>query len=357
MTISFGSDNHAGIHPEVLAAIAEANVGRAAAYGDDPWSARLEEVLRGHLGEHARSFPALTGTGANVVGLSAAVPRWGAVVCARTAHVVGDEGGAPEKVAGLKLVGVESPDGRLAPETVAAALDRRDDVHRAEPAVVSITQATELGTVYTPEEVRAIADLAHEHGLLVHVDGARIANAAAALDVPLRALTTDAGVDLLSLGGTKNGALAAEAVVVLDASTARGAVLAEGVRRLRMTSMQLASKSRFVSAQLLALFDGDLWLRNARQANAMAARLRAGIDAGVAAGALPGVVPAFATDTNGVFVTLPGRVADVLREQFAFADWDASGLVRLMCGFDATEGEVDALLAALRAAVAGSAPA
>ena len=351
MTITFGSDNHAGIHPEVLAAIAEANVGPAPAYGDDPWTARLDEVLRGHLGESARAFPVLTGTGANVLGLSAAVPRWGAVVCARSAHVVGDEGGAPEKVAGLKLLPVDAPEGRLTPELVAPMLAGRDDVHRAEPAVVSITQATELGTLYSPAQVAELAEQAHAHGLLLHVDGARIANAAAALDLPLRALTTDVGVDLVSLGGTKNGALAAEAVVVLDAASPRGAEVAEGVRRLRMSGMQLASKSRFVAAQLLALFDGDLWLRNARAANAMAARLRAGIDERVAAGLLPGVVPVYPSEVNGVFVELPARVAAELRSGFVFYDWPGEpGVVRLMCGFDASEGDVDALLGALERA-------
>ena len=348
MTISFGSDNHAGIHPEVLAAVAEANVGRAPAYGDDPWTARLDEVLRGHLGESARAFPVLTGTGANVLGLSAAVPRWGAVVCARTAHVVGDEGGAPEKVAGIKLLPVDAPEGRLTPELVAPMLAGRDDVHRAEPAVVSITQATELGTLYSPAQVAELAEQAHAHGLLLHVDGARIANAAAALDLPLRALTTDVGVDLLSLGGTKNGALAAEAVVVLDAASPRGAEVAEGVRRLRMSGMQLASKSRFVAAQLLALVDGDLWLRNARAANAMAARLRAGIEAGLAAGEIHGVGFTQPTEVNGVFATLPPGAADQLRERFRFYDWDvAKGEVRWMCSFDTQPDDVDAFVTEL----------
>lgn len=357
MTLSFGSDNHAGIHPEVLAALGAANGGRALAYGDDPWTARLEDVMRGHLGSGARTFPVLTGTGANVVGLSAAVPRWGAVVCARTAHVMCDEGGAPEQVAGLKMLTVETPDGRLTPELAARETWGFDDVHRARPSVLSLTQSTELGTVYAPEQIGALAEHAHAHGMLLHVDGARIANAAASLDLPLRALTSDVGVDLLSLGGTKNGALAAEAIVVLDAATERGAALAAGIARQRMSGMQLASKSRFVAAQLLALFEGDLWLANARHANVMAARLRAGIDRGVAQGRLPGVMVAHPTEANGVFVALPPGVAQALRGRVTFHVWDAArGVVRWMCGFDTTAGEVDALLGELESAVAGTSP-
>ena len=249
----FASDNYSGVHPEVLAAIAEANGGHQVAYGEDVYTARLQEVVAQHFGKDATAWPMFNGTGANVVGLQAMLPRWGAVICADTAHIHVDEGGAPEKSAGIKLLPVATDDGKLTPELIAAEAWGWGDEHRAQPLVVYLTQSTELGTVYTPDEVKAITDYAHEHGMRVYMDGARIANAAASLGLPLRAFTTDVGVDVLSLGGTKNGALLAEAVVVLDPDAADGLVY------LRKNQMQLASKMRFISAQLLALFDGDLY--------------------------------------------------------------------------------------------------
>lgn len=335
----FASDNYAGVHPEVLTALAAANTGHVVAYGEDPWTARLQDVVRDHLGPTATAYPVLNGTGANVVALQAMLPRWGAVVCSQVAHVHTDENGAPERVGGLKLLPVPTPDGRLTPELVDREAWGFGDVHRAQPGVVSLTQATELGTVYTPQSVREICDHAHALGMKVHMDGSRLANAAAHLGVPLRALTTDAGVDVLSLGGTKNGLLLGEAVVVLDPDAV------DGVEYLRKSAMQLASKMRFVSAQLVALYEGDLWLRSARHANAMAARLRAGLDA-------LGLDIAVPTEANGVFVRLPARVAAELRRRWRFYDWDPSdGTVRLMCAFDTTEQDVDELLAATRAAL------
>ncbi|GIG39369.1 threonine aldolase [Cellulomonas phragmiteti] len=342
----FASDNYAGVHPEVLAAVAAANVGHVPAYGDDPWTERLQDVVRAQLGEQAVAYPVVNGTGANVVALQAMLPRWGAVVCTESAHVHTDENGAPERVGGLKLLTVPTPDGRLTPELVARQAWGFGDVHRAQPGVVSLTQSTELGTVYTPEAVRELCDQAHALGMRVHVDGARLSNAAASLGLPLRALTTDCGVDVLSLGGTKNGLLLAEAVVVLDPSAV------DGVEYLRKAGMQLASKMRFVSAQLVALYEQDLWRRSAHHANAMAARLRAGIDA---IGTLQVTQP---TEANAVFVRLPADVAQALRRRWRFYDWDvADGTVRLMCAFDTTEQDVDDLLAALRSAVGGTGPA
>lgn len=340
----FASDNYSGVHPEVLAAIVEANGGHQVAYGEDVYTARLQEVVRGHFGEQAEVWPMFNGTGANVVGLESMLPRWGAVICADTAHIHVDEGGAPEKSAGIKLLPVATPDGKLTPELIDAEAWGWGDEHRAQPLVVYITQSTELGTLYTPEEIRAITEHAHARGMKVFVDGARLANAAAALDLPLRAFTTDAGVDMLSLGGTKNGALAAEALVVLDPSAA------EGLAYLRKHQMQLASKMRFVSAQLLALLDGDLYLRIARHANAMALRLSEAVQAGVDDGTLPGVALTQRTQVNAVFATLPDGVADRLRESFRFYDWDpATGEVRWVCSFDTTEQDVDAFVTALRA--------
>ena len=338
----FASDNYAGIHPEVLAAISAANGGHQIAYGEDDYTARLGEVIRSEFGEQAEVFPVFNGTGANVVSLTALLPRWGSVVATSTAHIHTDEGGAPEKVAGLKLFVVPTPDGKLTPELLATEAWGMDDEHRAEPAAVSITQTTELGTLYTPAEVRAIADAAHAHGLAVHMDGARIWNAAAALGVPFREFTTDAGVDILSFGGTKIGALGVEAIVVLNPERVSDIV------RLRKTAMQLSSKMRFFSAQLLALFDG-VGLRAAEHANAMASRLRAALEAGIADGSITNLSFSQATQANAVFAVLPNDAADRIRARFRFYDWDrAAGQVRWMTAFDTTEADIDAFVAAIR---------
>lgn len=339
----FGSDNYAGAHPEVLAAVVAANGGHQPAYGADVYTARLHDVLAEHFGRPVEAYPVFTGTGANVVALQSMVPRWGAVICTEWAHINTDENAAPERVAGLKLLTVPTTDGKLTPALVEQRAGGRGDEHRAQPAVVSLTQSTEVGTCYTPDEVAALCAAAHRLGLRVHVDGARIANAAASLGVPLREMTTDPGVDVVSLGGTKNGALAAEAIVVLDPAAV------DGVRYLRKVDMQLASKMRFVSAQLLALFDGDLWLRSASRANAMAARLRDGL------AAVPGVEIALPVEANAVFAVLPPGVAERVRERYWFYDWDGRpGMVRLMCSFDTTPDDVDGLVAAVAGAAGGA---
>ena len=339
----FASDNYSGISPEVLEALARANGGHQVAYGEDDYTARLRDVVVRHFGEGATVWPMFNGTGANVVGMQSMLPRWGAVICASTAHVHVDEGGAPEKSAGIKLYPVRTEDGKLTPELIASEAWGWGDEHRAQPLVVYLTQSTELGTLYTPDELRAITTYAHAHGMKVYLDGARLSNAAAALGLPLRAFTTDVGIDALSLGGTKNGALGAEAVVVLDEAASSGLVY------LRKSHMQLASKMRFVSAQLLALFEGDLYLRNAGHANAMARRLRDGVEAGIADGSLPGVRFTQDTHVNAVFAVLPDGVADRLRQRFRFYDWDAAtGEVRWVCSFDTTPEDVDAFVDALR---------
>jgi len=338
----FASDNYSGIHPEVLAAIAAANEGHQIAYGEDQYTARLQEVFRSRFGEQVEAFPVFNGTGANVVGLQSMLPRWGAVISASTAHINVDEGGAPERMGGMKLLTVPTDDGKLTPELVDREAWGWGDEHRAQPLVVSITQSTELGTLYTPDEIRALAEHAHGHGMRLHLDGARISNAAAALDLPLSAFTSEVGVDVLSFGGTKNGAMLGEAIVVLNPGAADGLIFG------RKYSMQLASKMRFVSAQLIALLEGDLWLRNAGHANAMAARLRAGVEAGLADGAIRGVEFTQPTQVNGVFATLPEGVADRMREKFRFYDWDAARReVRWMCSFDTHEDDVDAFIAEL----------
>nr|WP_218852968.1 low specificity L-threonine aldolase [Microbacterium immunditiarum] len=346
----FASDNYSGIHPEVLAAIAAANEGHQVAYGEDVYTERLQEVFAHHFGERVEAFPVFNGTGANVTGLQSMLPRWGAVVAASTAHINVDEGGAPERVAGIKILNVPTEDGKLTPELIDREAWGWGDEHRAQPLVVSITQSTELGTLYTPDEIRAIADHIHPLGMHLHVDGARLANAAASLDLPFRAFTRDAGVDVLSFGGTKNGAMGAEAVVVLNPEASAG------LTYLRKLNMQLSSKMRFVSAQLIALLEGDLWLRNARHSNAMAQRLRSGIEAGLADGSVRGVGFTQKTQANGVFATLPDGVADRLRESFRFYDWDAArNEVRWMCSFDTTEEDIDAFLAAIARETASAA--
>ena len=338
----FASANYSGIHPEILAAIAAANDGHQIAYGEDVYTARLQELMAQHFGEGVEAFPVFNGTGANVTGLQSMLPRWGAVIAASTAHINVDEGGAPERVGGMKLLTVPTEDGKLTPELIDREAWGWGDEHRAQPLVVAVTQSTELGTLYTPDEVKAIADHAHGLGMHVHLDGARIANAAASLDLPLRAFTRDVGIDVLSFGGTKNGAMGAEAVVVLNPEAASGLVY------LRKLNMQLSSKMRFVSAQLVALLDGDLWLRNARHSNAMAQRLRAGVEAGLADGSIRGVAFTQQTQANGVFATLPDGVADRLRESFRFYDWDAArNEVRWMCSFDTSETDIDAFIGAI----------
>jgi len=333
----FASDNYAGIHPEILEAIGRANGGHQVAYGGDVYTRQLQGVFRQHFGADASAYPVFNGTGANVISLQAMTERWDGVICAESAHINVDECGAPERVGGLKLLAVPTPLGKLTPGLVEQAAGGRGDEHRAQPKVVSITQSTELGTLYSVAEVAAIVEQAHARDLTVHLDGARIANAAAALGVPMRAFTTDVGVDVVSFGGTKNGMMLGECVVVLNPEAVRGMVF---VRKL---SMQLASKMRFVSAQFDALLSGDLWLRNASHANAMAARLD------VAVRDLDGVEVQRPVQANSVFAILPAAVTARLQSRYPFYVWDeSSGEVRWMTSFDTTEADVDGFAAALR---------
>jgi threonine aldolase len=348
----FASDNYAGVHPEVMARMAEVNQGHQVAYGDDTETARFQEIVKELFGKNAVGFPVFNGTGANVIALQSAVKRWEAVICVESAHIHMDEGGAPEKMGGLKLWTVPSSDGKLSVDGLRSQLFDFGFVHRAQPGVVSITQTTEMGTVYQPEEVSALADVAHEHGLLLHMDGARLSNAAAALGKGFKEFTTDVGVDLVSLGGTKIGALAAEAVVVTDITTERGAELASAMPFLRKTSMQLPSKMRFVSAQLNALFaDGaKVAMENAQLANSMAAKLYEGVLE--IAGKHPEVSVPNRAEANAVFPILPGNVTKKIQEDFRFYIWDqVTGQVRWMCSWDTTLEDVEGLLTSLRTAV------
>lgn len=333
----FASDNYAGIHPEVMQAIVAVNHGHQVAYGDDIVTEMFDAMIRRQFGEQAIGFPVFNGTGANVVALQAMCRSWEAVVCASGAHINVDEGGAPEKVAGLKLHSIPVDDGKLTPTLVPLEAHGFGNEHRAQPKVVSITNSTELGTVYTVEEIRALTEQAHALGMFVHLDGARISNAAAALRATLREFTTDAGVDAVSLGATKNGALAAEAVVILNPQ------FADAVKYVRKSAMQLSSKMRFSSAQLLAMFDTDLYLRNAQHANAMARKLYDAVSE------VPGIQVGNAPQANALFPILPADVTERLQQDFKFYVWNhLTGQVRWMCSWDTTEADIDAFVTAIK---------
>ena len=341
----FASDNHSGAHPEVLDAIARANVDHAGSYGDDGWTARVDDLFQEHFGPEAVGFPVFNGTAANVLALDALTRPHEGVICVEGAHIDIDECGAPERWAGVKLLKAVPEDGKLNPVALRGWEARRGDQHHNQPRVVSVAQATEVGTVYSVEELRAIADAAHSMGMYLHVDGARLANAAASLGVPLGTLAAGVEADVISLGATKNGGLVGDAVVFLDPG------LGKGFEYVRKQGMQLASKMRFLSAQFEALFGPDeLWRRNAESANSMAARLGAGVEA------IDGVDLLHPVQANGVFVRLPVPVIDRLLAELPgehpFYIWEeGADTARWMCSWDTTESDVDGLLAAVRSAV------
>lgn len=338
--VGFGSDNQAGVLPEAMAALTAANRGAARAYGGDPWTAEAIAGLRARFGERTEVAFVYGGTGANVVALLAGLAPHEAVVCADCAHLAVDECGAPERTVGCQVLTLPAPDGKLSVERLRPLLAHRGDVHRAQPRVVSISQSTEWGTVYRAEEVRALADFAHAHGMLLHVDGARLANAAAALGLPLEAFGRAAGVDLLSLGGTKAGLLFGEAVLVWDPG------LAARLPFARKQATQLPSKLRFVAAQFSALLDGDLWLRSADHANRMCARLAAAL------GGAPGIELGHPPEANALFARLPRAAVSALAERYLIGLWDEQrSLARFMTSWATAEQEVDAFAAALRAEV------
>ncbi|GII97171.1 threonine aldolase family protein [Sinosporangium siamense] len=332
----FASDNHAGVHPLIMAALAEANTGRAPAYGADGWTAAFNERVKAQFGPTAEGFPVFNGAGANLVGLASTLGRYDAVICPATAHIATHETGAAERLLGVKLLTAHTPQGKLTPADITAHLGGLGSHLEPQPKVVSISQITELGTCYTPEEIAALASTAHAHGLLLHMDGARLANAAAHLGTGLRAFTTDAGVDILSFGGTKNGALGAEAVIVLRPD------LTSSLPYLRRQSLQLASKMRFVSAQLTALLTDNLWHTNAAHSNAMANRLAAGVSG------LPGLSIVYPVESNAVFASLPQAAISALQERFRFHVTDPAGpVVRWMTSFDTTTEDVDQFISAI----------
>ena len=325
----FASDNNAGVHPAILKAMEEANKAHAVGYGDDPYTGKAIRILKKEFGEDTEVFFVFNGTGANVLGLSSVTQSWNSVICADTAHIEEDECGAPEKFTGCKLLTVKSVNGKIWPEDIQQHLKSFDFEHHSQPKVISISQVTELGTVYTPGEIRAIAELAHSRGMYLHMDGARVANAAVALNLPFRAFTRDCGVDILSFGGTKNGMMMGESVLFFNPELARN------TKYLRKQSMQLYSKMRFTGAQFIAYFENDLWKKSAAHANRMARLLEAEIKK------IPEVKITQKVEANGVFAVIPRKILKPLQDKFFFYTWDdLANEVRWMTSFDTTEQEI-----------------
>ena len=341
MKRGFGSDNHSGVSPEVLKAIADANVDHALAYGDDEYTAHVAKLFKETFGQQATAYFVFNGTGANVLCLDAICRSHHAVVCADTAHINVDECGAPQRIVGCKLLTLPTPDGKLTPSLVQTHLHGFGFEHHSQPRAISITQSTELGTLYTLDETRALADLAHSHGMYLHMDGARLANAAVALGCSFREMTTGCGVDCLSFGGTKNGLLMGESAVILNPR------LDQDLKYRRKQMGQLCSKMRFVAAQFGAYLDDTggtpLWRRNAEHSNRMAQRLYDAVKG------IPGVQVLYPVQVNSVFVKLPRAVWTALQQEYFFYDWnEANDEVRWMCSFDTTDDDISQFVAALR---------
>jgi threonine aldolase len=328
-TRSFASDNNATVHPEVLEAIRRANDGHAVGYGEDAQTESAKAKFREHFGADVEVFFVFNGTAANVLSLQALARSYHAVLCPELSHIYTDECGAPEKMTGCKLIPLAAPDGKLTVETVANAYHGIGDQHHVQPRVISITQATEMGTIYKPAEIEALARFAHERKMFLHMDGARISNAASALGLTLRQTTRDAGVDVLSFGGTKNGLMGVEAVVFFRRE------LAQDFLFVRKQGMQLASKMRFMSAQMEALLTNDLWKRNADHANRMARLLEQEVRK------MGGVRVVYPVEANGVFVQIPREAIERIQERYFFYVWnEEESVVRWMCSFDTTEEDV-----------------
>ena len=326
---SFASDNNAVVHPEALEAIRRANEGHAVGYGDDSYTESAVEKFREQFGPDVAVFFVFNGTAANVLSLQALTRSFHSVLCAELSHIYTDECGAPERFTGCKLVPLQAPTGKLTVETVAHAYHGIGDQHHSQPRVVSITQSTEMGTVYKTAEIEGLAQFAHEHNMFLHMDGARISNAAAAQGLTLRQATRDLGVDVLSFGGTKNGLMGVEAVVFFRPE------LAQDFMFVRKQGMQLASKMRFLSAQMEALLTNDLWRRNAEQANRMARRLEQAL------ANIPRLKIVYPVEANGVFAEIPREAIAKIKERYFFYVWNEDqSVVRWMCSFDTTEEDV-----------------
>jgi threonine aldolase len=336
MKRGFGSDNHSGFSPEVMEALVRANDSHALAYGDDEVTARLEVLIKDTFGPQASIYLVFNGTGANVLCIDAMCRSHEAVVCAETAHINVDECGAPQRVVGCRLLTVDTPDGKLTPELVKTRLHGFGFEHHSQPKAVSITQSTELGTLYTLDEIKALADLAHSYNMYLHVDGARLANAAVALGCSFKEMTTDCGVDALSFGGTKNGLIMGESCVILNP------VLDIDMKYRRKQMTQLGSKMRFMAAQMECYLESGMWRRNAEHSNRMAQMLYKEVHA-------LGVKVMYPVQVNSVFVQLPAEVWHALQKEYFFYDWDEdANIVRWMCSFDTTEEDIHNFVAALK---------
>jgi threonine aldolase len=326
---SFASDNNATVHPEVLEAMGRANQGHVVGYGDDPYTETAIQKFREHFGGDIEVFFVFNGTAANCLSLNALTRPFHAVLCSEMSHIYTDECGAPERLTGCKLIPLGAPLGKLTPEIVAGAYHGVGDQHHVQPKVISITQSTEMGTVYQKAEVEALAQFAHEREMFLHMDGARISNAAAAQGLTLKQATRDLGVDVLSFGGTKNGLVGVEAVVFFCPELARDFLF------LRKQGMQLASKMRFLAVQMEALLTDDLWRRNAEHANRMAKVLEAAVSK------IAQVKVVYPVEANGVFVQIPRAAIKRIQERYFFYPWvEAESVVRWMCSFDTTEEDI-----------------
>jgi threonine aldolase len=331
---SFASDNNAGVHPAVLKALSAVNAGHVVGYGDDPHTGSAIRLFRRHFGDDVEVFFVFNGTAANCRSLKALTKTYEAVICAEGAHIYVDECGAPEKLTGCKLLPIPTRDGKLTSEMVRKTYHGIGDQHHVQPRVISITQATEVGTVYRASEIRSLADFAHEREMFLHVDGARISNAAATLGTTFRECTRDVGVDVLSFGATKNGGMGAEAVVFFNPELARE------FKFYRKQGMQLASKMRYLAAQFEALLKDDLWLKNARQSNRMAQLLKRELTN------IPQVKIMYPVEANGVFAKIPNRAIPKLLKRYFFYPWDVEqSVVRWMCSWDTTEDDVKKFVA------------
>jgi threonine aldolase len=326
---SFASDNNAGVHPKLLQAIAAANRGHVVGYGADPYTEAAVRKFKQHFGPDVEVFIVFNGTAANCLSLKALTESYHGVICSEAAHIYSDECGAPEKFTGCKLIPVPTADGKLTVESVRDAYHGIGDQHHVQPRVISITQATEMGTVYTAREVRDLARFAHDRNMFLHMDGARIANAAVSLGLTLREATRDLGVDVLSFGGTKNGAMGAEAVIFFNKKFSHDFLY------LRKQGMQLASKMRFISAQFEALLSNDLWQKNAQRSNRMAELLQKEVSK------IPQVKIVYKVEANGVFAQIPRAAIAKLQKRYFFYVWDAErSVVRWMCSFDTTKDDI-----------------
>jgi threonine aldolase len=333
----FASDNNSGVHPEILNEIESANAGHVVGYGSDPFTEKAKELFKEHLGKETEVFFVFTGTAANVLGLSGVTRSWNSVVTAFSAHIEQDECGAPEKFTGCKVLTVDTTDGKIKVDMLAKHMHGIDFEHHSQPMVVSITQTTEMGTVYTADEIKALSGFVHKRGMLLHMDGARIANAAVALDLPFKAFTTDAGVDILSFGGTKNGMMYGEAVCFLKPG------ISADFKYIRKQGMQLASKMRFISAQYIAYFHNALWRRNAAHSNSMALLLSEKLKD------LEKIKITQPVQSNGVFAIIPKVVAEKVSKTFFFYPWnELTSEYRLMTSWDTTEEDIDNLVALLK---------